>query len=307
MAYRPVGFGGSFGGGFGMTGGRGSASPAFNLNPSPQRGQGAYGAVPGALGIPSSRFEQVSNVLNTRAASPLISENLLRDLSGDIDLESLQNDAARFGVETGMPRVGGGSGPSFTDVRLLNLSDRERRAIRRQGLQDYLQAVQGTASLLDDPNLSANIAEQNAVWASAPNPELAAKEQMRLWQQQFDALARGAGAGSGRSLNWTQLGPVGPSAIHHASGGPSGRVTNIFGDRTEPFATYPALGAYGMPEGTEPATYGTSQDVYDRWLASISGMGVADDDPFGDFFEGYNYFDDYLGDVNIPEGIESVV
>lgn len=317
MAYRPVGFGGSFGGGFGAIGGRGSLSPPFTLNPSPQRGMGAYGGVPGAIGQPTSRFGQVSAQLNTRAAQPLISENFLRNLSGDVDLDTLQNDAARFGVQSGMPL--GGGGLTLAGVYGLNRTEQERRAIERQGLQDYLQAIQGTASLLDDPNLAYNIATQNAVWASAPNPELAAKEQMRIWQKQFDALARGAGGG-GRSLNWEQMRPQ-QASVSGIGGGPANRVNNFLGERIEPFATYPALPAYGMPAGTEPAVYGTGQDVYDRWLASISPAGgfttqgggfVAptgdfDFDPYADFFEGYNYFDDYLGDVNVPEGIESVV
>lgn len=284
MAYRPVGFGGSFGGGFGRTGGGGAGSPAFSLNPSPQRGQGAYGAVPGALGIPASRFDQVSGVLNTRAASPLISENLLRDLGGDIDIESLQNEAARFGVATGMPMTGGGTGPSFTGVRGLNRTEQELRNIRRQGLSDYLQAIQGVGALQTDPNLASQIATQNAVWASAPNPQAAAEEQMRLWQKQFDALSRGAGAGSGRSLNWAQMGPNSAGIAAGAGGAPSGRVLNSFGDRIEPFATYPALGAYGMvgPSGFAAADSFEFQDVA-PWEA----------DPFGDFFEGYDY--------NLPE------
>lgn len=248
MAYTPtIGFAGKSGlnlNPFGRSSGMGAG---FNINPSPQGGRGAYGSVPGAVGMPASRYSQVRNIVGGPRAESLISENLLRDLGGDIDLDTLQNDAARFGVATGMPMVGGGTGPSFTGVRGLNRTEQERRAIRRQGLQDYLGAAQGIGALSDDPNLAANLATQNAIWASAPNPELAAQEQMRIWEQQFRRLSLGGGGSSRSRGPWG--GPV--TASIRSSGLGAGNRDSLGFEQPDDFGIYreyPLAQAYGRAD-----------------------------------------------------------
>ena len=89
--------------------------------------------------------------------------------------------------------------------------------LQGQGLQDYLNAITGISKTQTvDPALQTEIATQNSVWNSAPDPAAAAKEQQNLFDQYLQKTmspAGGTGAGASNLPWWakpgqpTNLGP----------------------------------------------------------------------------------------------------
>jgi len=307
MAYTPtIGFaGGGNLGKFSRTGftSFGGGGGGFNINPAPQGGRGAYGAVPGAVGIPPNRYQQVTS-LDPRLAGAVnqIGGNLQSALAGDIDWNEIQDEAARFGVQHGMPLGGGGGDLSFAGVRGLRLGEEAKYRRKREGLQDYLSATQGIGSLQTDPNLAASIATQNSVWASAPDPQAAAEAQMKLWEKQFQALSMGGGGvGTGKVR--------GPISASIRSAGPAGGVRRDalgFEQEDRPWASYPALGAYGMvgDSGFAADASGLRQSIdasTGRPFDYNFGLGSSVyEDPFAGegFYDLEDYYDPFTADVS---------
>ena len=177
------------------------ALPPYNVNPAPTPGQGPYGLVPGTIGIPPSIYQQTTGALpGLGSAGPQVSQNILNELSGQLDpaaINNIQDIAARFGVSSGMPGSNAirgtlGFNKQLRDVGLDTL------AVKRQGQQDYLSALQGVGSQQLSPDLLARIAQENALLKSAPDPEAAAN---RLRNDYLNALnrARGPAGGTGGS------------------------------------------------------------------------------------------------------------
>ncbi len=131
---------------------------------TPTRGQGAYGLVPGQIEVPGQ-----------------IQSNINNDLSGLVSPEimsRLQNQAARFGVSSGMP----GSGLQWNSYLHDYLG--AGQVAQQRGFENY-------KSLLP-------LAERNAELAAAPDPQQRAETEQSFAQQMFDkylsALRSPAGA-----------------------------------------------------------------------------------------------------------------
>lgn len=218
--------------------------PYYNIDPTIQGGQGAYGAVPGTIGIPPSEFQQVGAIypgLTDQAAEA--SGNINAELMGQLSPETvaaLQQHAAQFGLSSGLP------GSQFSGNQGAAQLGLTTEQLQSQGLKDYLTATQGIGSMLTPQSLAAEIANRNATMSAAPNPQAAAAQQMANWQQQF-AASQGA-AGSRGPGGGTGTAPFANPGTDVGSPGPySG---------TGPFAAPPtSSGPVSLPPGM---TYGNT-------------------------------------------------
>ena len=204
----------------------------YNTNPSPRTGQGAYGLVPGAIGIPPTTYSQVGDIYPNQAAQTgQLSSNIGNELAGQLSPETiaaLQQHAAQFGVQSGMP------GSQFSGNQGLAQLGLNTEALQQQGQKDYLSASQELGGMQTPQSLAAEIASSNATLGAAPDPAQAASEQLGQWMAKFNAASGGKG---GYRLN---------SAA--PSGGPAGGTGSYAGPNyTNPTVSQPNLSGLQIP------------------------------------------------------------
>lgn len=217
--------------------------PGFSLNPPPQGGQGPYGAVPGAVGLPPV-YQDLGNVYpNLTGTNAQVSQNILGELAGQLSPEtmnSIQDEAARFGVTSGMP------GSALSGQRGLKNLGLSVEGLQHQGLQDYnalIPTISRTQTV--DPHLQTDIASRNALFGSAPDPAAAAAAAEAAFRRGL-GTGRTLGGGGGGVITQT---PPNLSAPMPRSGGgvtetPSGGGA-FYGTRGGP----PAAGADNWTAG----------------------------------------------------------
>lgn len=170
----------------------------YNIFPEPRTGSTPYGQVPGPIGIPPSEYQQVSGVYpDLGAQAQIAGQNIGAGLMGELDpatLFQLQRNAARFGVQTGMPLSG-----LQTTMGLSGLQQtiEQRQA---QALQQYESLAKSLGSMMTPQALASEIAARNATMAAAPDPELAAEQQMADWMTKFRESGAAARGGGGMSF-----------------------------------------------------------------------------------------------------------
>lgn len=164
----------------------------YNLNPQPQAGSGAFGAVPGSLGLPQP-YENLSGVVpNLGALNKTASGDILSNLQGTLSPateHALQTASATFGTASGMP----GSGLSYNSLygNIAGASEGQQA----QGLQQYnsfIPTASGTQTV--PPGLQTQIAGTNASNAAAPDPSQSASYSEQLFNQYLNQL-KGPGGG----------------------------------------------------------------------------------------------------------------
>lgn len=172
--------------------------PNYNLNPTPQTGSGAYGAVPGAIGLPENIFQQVSALSPTLTSNTnQIGTNISQLLKGVVPTDvqnQIQNSAAQWGVASGMPGSGLAGNKSLRDLGLTSLQTQQT------GLSDYMQFLSGVGNTLTSPDLASSIASRNATMAAAPNPQQSTNLLLSLLNPQEDqgsTISWGGATGSG--------------------------------------------------------------------------------------------------------------
>ena len=125
-------------------GGGGGAAP-FNLNAPPRTGQGAYGMVPGAIGLPPV-YNDIAGVFpNLSGNIEALSKNIGSELAGELDPETvalLQNTAAQFGIGAGVPLS------PFSGARGLRHLGLTAEAEKAKGAQNLLAALPTLAKTL---------------------------------------------------------------------------------------------------------------------------------------------------------------
>lgn len=134
--------------------------------------------------------------------------------------------------------------------------------VQRQGLQDYLSALQGIGGTQTPQGLAAEIAAHNAQMKAAPDPQAAAQQQLANYWAALNAL-RGPGAGTGQGVG--PQGGTGDYAPHPAI--PQGGTPQQFGR--------PASGV--LPNYGNDFSYSTPDG------SSLTWAGGAPTDLFGDF------------------------
>jgi len=129
--------------------------------------------------MPSSTYQQAAQAmpglpnLTTQTGNVVQSELAGQVSAGTSDY--LQQLSAQWGVGAGMSGMGSGSVGASNLVRSLGLTSEK---LSQQGVQDYNSTLGTLASTQLSPELQAQVNEYNTQLAAAPDPELAAKQQI---------------------------------------------------------------------------------------------------------------------------------
>lgn len=250
----------------------------YNLNPASQSGSGAYGSVPGALGLPPSTYSQVGSVLPslptlTDKAGQVVGSELAGELpSGTIG--ATQDAAAAFGVGAGMPGSGVQANMGAESLGLSALQ------LQQMGLQNFQSLIPTIGSTMLSPDLINSIAGQNALYGAAPDPASAA-----------DVLTKLAGGGTS-GLSISGAGPPSPLTGKTVQGNVNVPANPGATTTLNPFST--TTGGYSTPGGA--STYANDQWYYagqtgpgvDTQDVGLPGLGL-DDNTAGYDSDYYNF------------------
>lgn len=151
--------------------------------------------------------------LNTQASSDLSAK-----LGGQLSpgtTAAIQNQAATYAAGNGMPGSNAVPGALANNFNLESLG-MNSEAQTQSGLQDYspfVSSVSGTQTL--NPAIQANVSEENAANAAAPDPSAEAS----YAQQLFNQYLQGMNGPGGGSAGTTPLGYPTPAAGSFDLGG----------------------------------------------------------------------------------------
>lgn len=183
------------------------ATASTPSSPAPHTGQGAYGLVPGDVSNPNPFGDLAALYPNLSNTNSTISSNIMNELNGQLSpstINNIRNQAASFGVSSGLP------GSNFSGYQGLANLGLTTEKLQGKGLTDYLNAITGISKTQTvDPALQTQIATQNSVWNAAPDPAAAAKEQQNLFDEYLKKTmspAGGTGAGASSGIPWWQSG-----------------------------------------------------------------------------------------------------
>lgn len=171
--------------------------------PTPQAGYGAYGGVPGQIGIPTDIYSQVNSAIPGLAgvgagAAGVIGGQVAGVVNPDVQ-NLLQQKAASMGV-------GGGGGVgvpgSFTSNNFLASLGETSQQQQQSGVDNYLKFLGGVGQTQTDPNLAFQVSQQNAVDAAAPNPAAAVAAQTSEFDKYMNMI-KGGGTTGPTGVSWT--------------------------------------------------------------------------------------------------------
>ena len=251
--------GGQFGGQTGGFTGY-SSLPNYGISPAPTQGQGAYGLVPGQIGIPPSTYSQTLGALpGLGAAGTQATSNIMNELQGQISpqaLRNIQDAAARFGVSSGMPGSNAIPGTLAMNANLLG-NYRTTEQLQQQGQQDYRNLLGAVGQQQINPALAAEIAAANAQLRAAPDPQKAAEQQLANYWAALGAT-RGLGLQGARGFSSIGSGPSGGTGSYAAPFDPS-QYGFGFGTQGPQGGTVPNYGQSGGGGAMSDA------ELYDLW------------------------------------------
>lgn len=182
-------------------------TPPFNLNTPSHGGQGPYGTVPGAIGLPPV-YNDIAGVFPGLTSNiDALSKNISSELAGELDPQTiamLQNTAAQFGIGAGVPLS------PFSGAAGLRHLGKATEDVQAQGGKDLLSALPTIAKTLTvSPETQLDVANRNATLNAAPDPRQAALEAQRL----FDLYLAKTQRGGGGSLSYSP-GPTAPRNLN---------------------------------------------------------------------------------------------
>lgn len=233
------------------------ATPAFDLNPSPQAGQGAFGAVPGAIGLPDpfADLAKIYPALGTSVGTA--STDVLSQLQGNVSpgtMNALKLASAQYGQGSGMGPLAG-----LTQNQLFGNIAGFSEGQTQKGLANLASLVPTLKnSLTVSPDLQTEVASRNATMRAAPDPGQAASYAQSLFNQYLSRLQGNVNRPSGGMA----LGPMAPS------GGTAQR---------DPRSVWPTAPNEGTVVGrsTAPAAPAPVDDWYTRTFGSQKFGGGA--------------------------------
>jgi hypothetical protein len=164
----------------------------YNVTPTAGTGSGtAYGKVPGATDIPPSTYAQLSSVIPglsnlTGTAASTIGSELAGTVPTDV-IKNIQDQAAAWGVSSGMPGSGLAQNLALRNLGLTSLSQQQA------GLTNYGSLTSNLASEMLSPSLLTSLSQSNAALAAAPDPLMA---QQQMMQDYLSYLNPASGSGS---------------------------------------------------------------------------------------------------------------
>lgn len=201
----------------------------YNINPTARAGQGTFGAVPGVQMAPPSIWDELNQNVGgygglDASATGVINSQLAGYLSPSTQ-RNIQDYAAARGVSLGQP-----NSPIMNEIG-MGLTGTSTEQLQNQGLTNYNNLTSTLAGTQQNPQLLAEIANQNAVNAAAPDPTAANLYAQRLYEQQQQG-ARGP-----------QQGYVGTVTAGYAGGLPGLSQAMRQMNSSNPFSN--SGGAYG--------------------------------------------------------------
>lgn len=243
----------------------------YNINPAPTGGQGAFGLVPGQVGIPDP-YEYLKNIipnlpgLNT-AATGVVGNQLGGKVSPQTTA-NMWNLGALSAGQSGMPgsNAYGGTMPNYLAMASLGHTT---EGLQQTGLENYNKLIPTIAQTQTvNPALLAEIAATNAVNAAAPSPQAAYERAKADWLQGLAMTASGPGGGT-RGVGSPSGGTGMPSAAMQRIYGGAQRSPYTFYNNT-PSRGYGGFGGGGNYGYSRSGYGGTSEDQqFADWLTSL--------------------------------------
>lgn len=214
-------------------------SGTYNVNAAPTSGQGAYGKVPGQIGLPPSLYQQaLTNVPGLSLNASTASGDVQNLLSGNLS-QGTQNYISRLvaakGVNSGMP------GSQFNTADLVTSLGLTSEQLVNSGLSAYNSLLSTVGGLQESPELMSNIADRNATLAAAPDPQQASEQLIKDLQNEFGF----AGFGGQSPAGYGSTHILGPKAAPPSYGSttPWWSSGNQFTDTTPVYVGGPGVGA----------------------------------------------------------------
>lgn len=146
----------------------------YNEAPSWSGAIRGAGSVPAPVSYPNPAANLAAVYPNLSASTGQASADVMSELQGQLSpetLANLQRASAQWGVGAGIP----GSGAQIQKNLLSNVQTTQQ--LQQQGLGDFLRTTQGVSNTQTlPPSLQYEIADRNAAYAAAPDPNQTAKE-----------------------------------------------------------------------------------------------------------------------------------
>lgn len=291
--------------------GASSALGAYNVVPSPTGGQGAYGLVPGPTGIPPSTYQQALSANPALAQGATDTSNvILKQLQGELDpqtVKNIQDVAAQYGIKSGMAGSNAIPGTLAFNENLRNIG-LDTQALQQQGVGNYLNQLSTTGGMQINPALAAQIAQENAQLAAAPDPAQAAQALQNFYANALNAL-RGPGGGTGGYAGASPAGGTGGYSTGSGAlgfGGAGGvNVQQPSGALGFGFGSFPTNVNYGQNVTSVPGATLTNTPLDPSLFGDIGfgGSGTTYDqsasfDPFStDYTQAYDNPTDYYAGI----------
>lgn len=255
-----------------------------------------YGTIPGPISLPPNLYSQTTAAIpgitaaGTGAAN-VIGGEVLGQVAPDVQRQ-IQSKVASSNVSSGMPDGGAGSFGSNSLAESLGLNSEQQA---QQGVNSYLQFIQGVGSQMTDPNLAYQVADRNSIYASAPDPAAAAGL-MQYNQNQSQSNARKPNAGitygpttAGTVSDWMGTGMTVPGQVAGGTG------DAFFNDPGNAATTYGPGGGPGALDGSQydangnlmtPQSPASGSDWWSQYGGTSSYGNAAPSDPSatGDYF-----------------------
>lgn len=238
----------------------------FNAYPSPTGGQGAFGKVPGQIGLPPSLYSQANAAVpgltpNAAQASTDVQSLLQGQLAPDTE-DYIKRLVAAKGVSTGV------EGSQFNTADLIKSLGLTSEQLVTSGLGAYNSLLNTVGGLQENPALQAEIAQSNAMLGAAPDPAAVHQQMLEDLQNEFNLGQFNPAAGSG----WGSTHILGPAPTFGGGGGVG----------SSPFSTGLSsndIALVGGPTGTPTTpTANTWQDYLQR---TLGGYGLGNPLPAG--------------------------
>lgn len=182
----------------------------------------AFGTVPRPVAMPNPAADLAAQYPGLSEQNAQISSNIMSELEGQLSpetLNSIRDASAVYGVTSGMPGSGLQTNRTLRDLGLTT------EQVQGKGLEDYLNAITGISRTQTvAPELQTEINTQNAIWASAPDPAMAARRQETLFDKYLRSLSGPAGGTGANPLGaGAPVGAIGRRDLY----GPGG-IGDIF-------------------------------------------------------------------------------
>lgn len=175
-----------------------TGNPNYTVNPAPTSGQGPFGAVPGAVGLPDPAGDLAKVYPNLSGTNQALSTNILSQLSGQLSpgtLKMMQDAEAAQAVRSGMPGTNVQRNTLMGNRSVRDLGITAEQQVQ-QGISNYnktIPTISGTQTL--SPALQNEIAMWNSINRSAPDPNAAGNYAKQLFDQYLNAMRQRSGGG----------------------------------------------------------------------------------------------------------------